>query len=129
MVKGRTADLSDVSDAASAEKMISSVYDDGEATINGRKYVLTKPAHKQRRKVFSFFTANQLLMTRHDYSFLDTAEFEQVETVINSLVMFDGSLLSRLPNHWDEYPEDYVLLITTMLGVISYPFFRGVVGG
>jgi len=38
-------------------------------------------------------------------------------------VLFEGAQISKLPNIWDEQPEDYVIFITTMLGAISYPFW------
>ena len=102
--------------------MIKAVHDDGIATINGRDYTFTKMVHKQRRKVFAFFTKVQDMMTRGDMSFLDWDEFERVEAVIASVVLFNDSALSKLDTHWDNYAEDYVPFITTAMGVISYPF-------
>jgi hypothetical protein len=37
-------------------------------------------------------------------------------------ISFDDCLLAKLPEHFDDYPGDYVRLITTALAVISYPF-------
>jgi len=64
-----------------------------------------------------------------DFSFLDSAEFEPVEKVIMETVLFEGAQISKIPNIWDEQPEDYVIFITTMLGAISYPFLGGGSGG
>lgn len=115
-------------DLDEALDMLKAVNDDGEAEINGRSYVLTKTVHKKRRKIFGFYTKHQKQIVASDYSFLDTPEFEVVEEIINNMVTFNGSLISRLPNHWEDYPEDYVWFVVTMLGSISYPFLRGVVG-
>ena len=112
-----------------ALEMLKAVYDDGQAEIHGRAYELTKTTHKKRRKVFAFFSKYQKQIFSSDYSFLESEEFEHVEGLINNLVLFKGTLLSRIPDHWEKYPEDYLLFVTTMLGVISYPFFRDVVGG
>ena len=111
-----------------ALEMIKAVSKDGEAEINGRTYVLTKMNHKTRRKIFSCYSKHRAELHLGDYSFLETKEFETVEKIINNLVLFEGSLLSRLPDHWEKYPQDYIYFIFTMLGVITYPFFHAVDG-
>ena len=110
--------------------MMKAVHDDQSATLpSGREYTLTKMTHKQRRRVFAFFTKKQREIQNGDFSFLDSAEFEPVEKVIMDTVLFEGAQISKLPNIWDEQPEDYVIFITTMLGAISYPFLGGGSGG
>lgn len=111
-------------EAIKAHKMIKAVYEDGEAEINGRLYTLTKTTHKKRRKIFAFFTS----IKEGDFSFLESKEFEGVEELINNIVTFDGSLISRLPTHWEDYPEDYIVFVTTMMGALSYPFLKGAAG-
>jgi hypothetical protein len=108
-----------------AQDMIRQVYEDGVAEINGREYRITKLTHKKRRKVFAFFTHVQGDLQQSDFSFLDTDRWAEVESVIENAVTFDGSLLSKTPNHWDQYPEDYLIFVSTMLGAISYPFLAG----
>lgn len=115
--------------AKNAQEMIKAVYDDGEAEINGRTYKITTLTHKKRRKVFAFFTHHQHALSRGDFSCLESDEFQAVENVIENAVTFDGDLLSKRPTHWDECPEDYITFISTMLGVISYPFLKGGAGG
>jgi len=110
--------------ALEAHEMIKAVYEDGEAEINGRVYKLTKTTHKKRRKIFSFFTS----IEQGTFSFLETAEFEDVEKIISDIILFEGDLLSRLPDHWENYPEDYILFVSTMMGALSYPFLKGAVG-
>lgn len=109
-----------------AHEMIRSVYEDGKAEINGRFYVLHKMKHKQRRKVFAFYSKVAPKVKQGDLSFLDSPEFEEVESVINNAVTIDDSLLAKIEDrHWDEHPEDYIPFISTMLPVISYPFMAG----
>ena len=118
------------SERQQALAMLQSVHDDQAATLpSGRVYTLTKMTHKQRRRVFAFFTRKQREIQGGDYSFLDSLEFEPVEKVIMETVLFEDGQLSKSPNHWEDYPEDYVLFITTMLGAISYPFLSGSLGG
>lgn len=114
---------------AQAQAMIKAVYEDGVATINGRDYQFTTAQHAQRRKVFAYYTKIGRELQNEDFSFLDSPEFEPVERTINRLVLFEGQALAKLPNHWDEYPEDYLRFIPTAMGVISYPFLKGNVTG
>lgn len=112
-----------------ALSMLKAVHDEQSATLpSGREYTLTKMTHKQRRRVFAFFTKRQREIQAGDFSFLDSADFEPVEKVIMDTVLFDGAQISKLPNIWDEQPEDYVIFVTTMLGAISYPFLSGSLG-
>lgn len=105
--------------------MIKAVYDDGEAEINGNKYTFLGTTHAKRRKVFAFFSSIQRQIEQGNFSFLDTADFKPVEDTINGMVTFDGDLLSKKKDHWEEYPEDYLNFVSTAMGVISYPFLKG----
>ena len=117
------------SERQQALAMLKAVHDEQSATLpSGREYTLTKMTHKQRRRVFAFFTQKQREIQTGDFSFLDSEEFEPVEKVIMDTVLFEGAQISKLPNIWDEQPEDYVIFITTMLGAISYPFLSGSLG-
>ena len=109
-------------------EMFRAVYDDRQAEINGRIYELTRTTHKKRRKIFAFFTKHINQINANDYSFMDSLEFDAVEKLINDVVVFEGSLISRLPDHWEKHPEDYVIFIMSMLGAMSYPFLKGVAG-
>ena len=110
--------------AAEAKAMIKAIFDDGEAVINDRCYTLLKMTHKQRRKVFAYYTKVSRLVESNDMSFIDTPEFEKVEDLIHGVVAYNDSLLSKLgDSHWEKYPEDYVTFIMTALPAISYPFF------
>lgn len=114
-----------VSEQQAALDQIKAVFDDGVGTINGRDYKFSMTSHSQRVKVFAFFTKVKNDLQRGDMGFLDTKEWADVEKVINNIIMFDGSLLSRRPTHWEEFPEDYLQFISMAMGVISYPFLRG----
>lgn len=115
----------DMSEQELAQSMIKAVYDDQEMEINGRSYKFLKMNHKKRRKVFSFMSRIQGMLTENDFSFMDWDDFEPVEKVIHDSITFDGSLISKLPSHWEEYPEDYINFTLTALPVISYPFLAG----
>lgn len=103
---------------------IKAVYDDGEAEVNGRKYRLLKMQHVERRKVFAFYTSVQNQLQQGNFLFLDSPAFAAVEEVMWKNVSFDGALIAKLRDHWEEYPEDYMTLVSTVMGVMSYPFIR-----
>jgi len=110
---------------AAAMSMVGEVHRDGCAEINGREYKFNKTVHKKRRKVYAFLTKVGGQIQEGDMSFLDTDDWDKVETVIGDIVTFDGMQLNKIDGHWDKYPEDYVLFVQTALGAISYPFLAG----
>ena len=113
---------------AAYKDMIQSIYNDGSAEINGRAYVFNRMTHKQRRKIFAYYTHIAGELAQNDFSFLDSAEFAPVEAVIADVVSIDGALLSRISeDHWLRCPEDYVTFVMIALAVISHPLLP--VGG
>src|SRR5690606_13667267 len=82
----------------------------------------TEMRHKKRVTVFSFYTSIRAQLEVGNMAFLDTPHFNQVFSVMCDHIMFDDMLLSKLPNHFDDYPGDFILLVQTALGVMSYPF-------
>lgn len=109
---------------AAAMAQIRGVYEDGEAEINGRTYKFHKMVHVDRRKVWAFFSSVQHQLSAGNFLFLDSPAYAQVEEVMWKGVSFDGSAISKLRDHWEEYPEDYMKLVSTAMGVMSYPFLR-----
>jgi hypothetical protein len=108
---------------------ICKIYEDGVAEIGGYQYRLTATNHAKRRTVFAFFSRIVEKLDKGDFSFIEDPAFVGVERVIDNVVLFDGDLISRRPMHWEEFPEHYMLYVTTFMAVISYPFLRGVAGG
>jgi hypothetical protein len=97
----------------------------GKMTINGREYAFTAMRHKERRKVFAFFTSIRGQLEENSFAFMDEPKFDEIMGVIENLVTFDGSLLSRLGTHWDLYSQDFIEFVVTAMGVMSYPFLVG----
>lgn len=112
-------------DKQAALGMIKAVYDDGVAEINGREYKFTATNHAKRRKVFAFYSGLQSEIKKGDFGFLDSDAFKPIEKVIGDIITFDDSLISKLQDHWEQYPEDYLQYINIAMGVISYPFLKG----
>lgn len=119
-----------MSEQNKALEMIAACYEDQEIEVNGRSYLLTKTNHRKRLKVFSYYTKVMNQMQGGDMSFFGTDEFEAIEKLMNEVLTYDGMQLSKLPKHWEneEYIDDYIVLMTTSMAVISYPFLKGSVG-
>lgn len=107
-----------------AMSMVRAVYEDGVAEVNGRKYKFHKMTHVERRKVFAFYTSVQRQIGSQDFSFLDTPQYANVEEVMWSNISLDGVMVSKARDHWEEFPEDYINLLSVAMGVMSYPFIR-----
>lgn len=105
--------------------MIKAVYNDGFAEINGNRYDFAAMTHKKRRKVFAFFTSIAGELTHQSMAFLDTDRFDEIERLMFDYVLYDGVQLSKQSEHFESFPGDYIMLITTALQVISLPFMGG----
>lgn len=105
--------------------MIKAVYKDGFAEINGNRYDFAAMTHKKRRKVFAFFTGIASELSRQSLEFLDTERFEEIERLMFDYVLYDGVQLSKQAEHFESFPGDYVMVVTTALQVISLPFMGG----
>ncbi|WP_061281493.1 hypothetical protein [Kluyvera cryocrescens] len=105
--------------------MIKAVYKDGFAEINGNRYDFAAMTHKKRRKVFAFFTGIASELSRQSLEFLDTERFEEIERLMFDYVLYDGVQLSKQADHFESFPGDYVMVVTTALQVISLPFMGG----
>ena len=112
----------------SAITQMKAVCDDGVATINGRDYKITAMTHSERVKVFSFYASPSNTAAINSFEFLDDPKYKEVEKVMFNRITFEDMQLSKLPNHFEEYPEDYIILISTAMGAMSYPFMRAGIG-
>lgn len=112
--------------AEKALATVKAVIDEGGlATINGRDYKFEVMTHKTRRKVFAFYTKVSQELKAGNFSFLDSNEWDAIESLICEFVTFDGVQLSKRADHWDKFAADYLKFISTALPVISYPFLDG----
>jgi len=110
-----------------AEAMMKAVYKDGFAEINDHRYCFTKMKHKERLKVFGFFSSHQNEIENGNFGFLGTDKWDEIQSIIFDRITYNNSLLSRLDDHFekDDYIGDYILLMSTAMGVISYPLLKG----
>lgn len=108
-----------------ARELIKAIFDDGIATINDRDYKFATMTHRERKKIFAFYTLVGRDLANENFSFIDTPKFNEIEQIISDRVLFEGMQISKYKDHFDKYPEDYIQLISTSLAVMSYPFLKG----
>lgn len=105
--------------------LVAQCYEDKEAEINGRKYTFDKTKHTLRLKIFAFQSSIAQDMKVHNFEFLDTNKFREIEKLMFQYVFFEGQMLGTLKNHFEEYGEDYITLITIAMAVFTYPLHKG----
>lgn len=108
-----------------ALEMVKAVHDDGIATINGTDYELTKLTHKVRRKIWAFYSSHAPTIQAGNFGFMDSSEWDSIETLLNDITLVDGVQISKRANYWDEHAGDYLQFVATILPVICYPFLKG----
>lgn len=111
-----------------SQEIIAACWDDKCMTINGRDYVFTKFKHEQRRKVFAFMTSIVGELESKNMSFLDTARFKEIEQIMCDRITLDDMQISKIKDHWEDCPEDYLQFVTVGMQVIAHPFTRAAGG-
>lgn len=108
-----------------AKAQAKELYDSGEIEINGRIYELLKMRHEKRLEVFAFYSNVGKAVAGGNFSSFTSPQFKHVQKIMFEAITFDGVQLSKTQDHWEEYPEDFLQLVGTAMGVMSYPFIRG----
>ena len=108
-----------------AKAQAKELYEAGEIEVNGRIYELLKMRHEKRLEVFAFYSNVGKSVATGDFSSFVSPQFKHVQKVMFEAIMFDGVQLSKMKDHWEEYPEDFLQVVGTAMGVMSYPFIRG----
>ncbi len=107
---------------------VRAVYEDKCMSINGRDYRLTICQFPEMREVFGYASKIQSSLENGDFSFMSTPEFSRVESILANRYTYEGVQISKLKDHWDKHPEDYLVFITMGMAAIGYPFMRGAGG-
>jgi len=100
-------------------------FEDGCAEINGRKYTFGSINHKTRLKIFGYAQSVKHLMVHGDYSFMSDDSYSNIEDLMFSNMIYDKQSLSKLPEHFNEFGEDYLKLVNISMMVFCYPFMKG----
>jgi hypothetical protein len=129
-----TQKFDDLSPAEQAElrrvftEALKKIHDERTIEVNGRAYTFGAVPFREGRTVFAFMQKYKESISSRDYSFVDEPEFQKIEKIVESRVLYNGMQLSKLQGHWDEYTQDYVELMSSMIMVFSFPFMPGAAG-
>jgi hypothetical protein len=93
-------------------------------TINDREYKITKLTHQFRLQVIAVYSKIEAKMTMMDYSFVIDKNFTDLMKKVDERILFEDALISKIPNHFDTYEEDYLDYVAVSLKVICYPLYK-----
>lgn len=105
-------------------EQLSTWHEQGFFEINERKYSVTKLTHQLRIEALSIFAKVETMQLVGDLGYLVDPKYKEIARKIEEKITFDGAKLSTLPNHWEQYPEDFILYGMISLKVICYPFYQ-----
>jgi predicted transcriptional regulator len=92
--------------------------------VNGREYKISKLSHQFRLEVLAIYSQIEANLTMGNYGFLMNKDFKDLMKKVDSKILFEDSQISKLPNHFEDYAEDYLDYVSLSLKVISYPFYK-----
>lgn len=98
--------------------------EDSAFPVNGNVYKISKLSHQFRLEVVAIYSQIEANITTGNYGFLMNKDFKEVMKKVDEKILFDNSQISKLPNHFEEYAEDYLDYVAISLKVISYPFYK-----
>jgi len=99
---------------------VKEIFEDGFMEINGTEYKFTKFTHKNRLQVLAY---SERLSART--TVIGDSAWQNIEELINKKLTVNDVLLSKIPDYWEDHPQDYITAITYAIGVIIYPFQQG----
>lgn len=108
-----------------ARDLVVDIAKEGKMTLNGCEYVLTNATHKSRLAVFAFFTKIMPYLAEANFDFINLPDWEKVNGILETLWVVDGFSISKLPNHWDEHPENWAKFVQLGMQVVAYPLLQG----
>ena len=112
------------------EKLVDGIKGNNDVLTLGKvDYKFNRFIHKERVRVFGFVTAIAPQLEKGNFDFFSSDGFDRIEKIIDENVTVNGSSLSKLAAHWDEYPENFIQFYTIAMQFISYPFLRGGITG
>lgn len=103
------------------KEVIAQCVADQEFTIADRTYKMLRVPYRNALKVIG--AAQQI---ERGTIVIGDAGWVEMEKELSRHFMLDNSIISKLPDHFQEHPEDYMTFITYAIGMITYPFMKGI---
>lgn len=92
--------------------------------VNDNEYKISKLSHQFRLEVVAIYSQIEANLTVGNYGFLMNKDFKDVMKKVDDKILFENSQISKLPNHFEDYAEDYLDYVAISMKVISYPFYK-----
>ncbi|WP_373073901.1 hypothetical protein [Sulfurimonas sp.] len=105
-------------------KQLEEWHTNGSFEVNGRTYKLSKLSHQFRLEVLALYSQIEGSITMGNYGFITDDKFKTLMKKVDDRILFDNSQISKLPNHFEDYAEDYIDYVALGLKVICYPFYK-----
>jgi len=105
-------------------KQLEEWHTQGMFTLNDRDYKISKLSHQFRIEVISVYSQIEAQLLTGNYGFLQNEDFKRIMKKVDEKIMFDNMTISKLSNHFEEYPEDYLDYVAISLKVICYPLYK-----
>ena len=107
-----------------ALEMLREAYQDKELKINGNAYKLpASMTHAKRLSIYAFYTQRQPEIAAGNHSFMGTKEWEKMESELFRMITFEDMTLDKRKHFEDpKYEKDYILLMISSMGALTYPF-------
>lgn len=96
----------------------------GSFEVNGRTYKISKLSHQFRLEVLALYSQIEASITMGNYGFITEPRFKDLMKKVDDKILYENSQISKLPNHFEEFAEDYMDYVALGLKVICYPFYR-----
>ena len=113
-------------DAQKALAELKALHENGEFKIGDRVYGIGKMPFKLGRKMCAYLTVIAEELERGQLGFIDSAKFEsEIEPLLIEYTLVDGMKLSTIPEHFDEYPGDFMQFVTSAIQSYAAPFMCG----
>ena len=99
-------------------------YKNGYFEVNGREYKLSKMTHQFRVEVLAVYSEIEPMLLSGNYGFMTEDKFKRIIKKIEDKILFDGMQISKRPQHWEDYEEDYLDFVALSMKIICFPFYK-----
>lgn len=102
---------------------IKQIHESGGFDVGSRQYTFAKMPYKIGKKIFAYLTVVASDLEAGNMGFIDSDKFEKdIEPLLMKYVLIDGFKLDTVPDHFDEYPGDYMQFVMMSLQGFAAPF-------
>ena len=109
--------------ADAGQAAIKAIYEKGCFDIADRKYQFSKMPFKSGKKIFAYLTTIAGELENGQLGFIDSVKFDsEIEPLLIKYILVDGFKLDTIPDHFEDYPSDYIQFVTMAIQGFAAPF-------